>query len=64
MAFLVTALKPTTTAVGSAHEVRTFHDTDKDARSQAESFLRSGHTEVAVWQQLATPRIEQVVKWD
>lgn len=64
MTFLVTAVKPSASAAAQATDLRSIHDTDQMARDQAERYLKEGYREVAIWKQIATPRIEQTVVWE
>jgi hypothetical protein len=62
MCYLVTGVNPNSSAA-SARSFQIF-DTEDEAKARAEQHLKSGMNEVAVWQQIAAPKIEQRVVWE
>lgn len=61
MCYLVTSLNTTTAAI-TARE-HSIYDTEQEARDYAESQLKAGRKEVAVWKQVAAPSLVQQVHW-
>jgi hypothetical protein len=60
MCYLVTWNEPT--GNGRADR-RVIVDTETEARERGELQLKAGALDVAVWKQIATPTLEQVVQW-
>lgn len=62
MCYLVTGINSSLTS--NASRAHALWDTEEEARQDAEKLLRLSYTEVAVWKQLAVPRVEQKVIWE
>lgn len=63
MCYLVTGINTALASSNSAVRIHRIFDTEQEAKEGAESVLKAGHTEVAVWKQVATPKMEQVISW-
>ncbi len=63
MCYSVTGLKPTTSSAGRADPQTRIFDTEQEAKDEAEKWLRAGMTEVAVWEQVAIPRLRSIISW-
>jgi hypothetical protein len=61
MCYLVTGIKAAMSST-AAREYSIF-DTEVEAKERAESLLNSGFREVALWKQIATPKVERIITW-
>lgn len=62
MCYLVTGVNPN--AQSNAVKFHAIYDTEEEARSNAERLARQGLNELAVWKQIAVPKIVQTVTWE
>lgn len=63
MCYLVAALRPAASVASQATQLHSMYDTEQTAKDAAEKFLKEGCESVAVFKQIATPRIEKKVIW-
>lgn len=61
MCYLVTWMEPSGSGRADKHAI---WDTEQLAREKAETLCRAGAESVAVWKQVATPSLEQIVSWE
>lgn len=61
MPYLVTGVNPGNNSGGRYHAL---FDTEQEARTEAERLVRAFHNEVAVWKQITTPKLEQIITWE
>lgn len=64
MCYAVTWFEPATSNAELARSQHQIADTEEDARKLAENKLLNGFRDVALWKQVATPSVRQVVDWN